>query len=153
MIILKYIIKLLRNYLINMKIYFAGSIRGGREDQDLYLEIINILKNYGEVLTEHVGDKNLSSYGQTNMTDEEIFIKDTNWIRESDIVIAEVSTNSLGVGYEIALAESLNKKIILLYREEEGKRLSAMLKGNKKLEIITYSKPEELKDIFYLKFK
>ncbi len=134
-----------------MKIYFAGSIRGGREDQDLYLEIINILKNYGEVLTEHVGDKNLSSYGQTNMTDEEIFIKDTNWIREADMVIAEVSTNSLGVGYEIGFAESLNKRIILLYREQEGKRLSAMLKGNQKLEIITYSKTEELKDIFDLK--
>jgi nucleoside 2-deoxyribosyltransferase len=136
-----------------MKIYFAGSIRGGRDDQDLYLEIINILKNYGEVLTEHVGDKNLSSYGQNTMTDEEIYLKDTNWIRESDIVIAEVSTNSLGVGYEIAYAESLNKKIILLYREEEGKRLSAMLRGNHKLEIITYSKVEELKNIFNLNLR
>lgn len=136
-----------------MKIYFAGSIRGGREDQDLYLEIINILKNYGEVLTEHVGNKELSSYGQANMTDEEIYLKDTNWIRESDIVIAEVTTNSLGVGYEIAYAESLNKKIILLYREEEGKRLSAMLKGNKKLETITYFKLEELKPVFNSIFK
>lgn len=134
-----------------MKIYFAGSIRGGREDKDLYLQIIDILKKYGEVLTEHVGNKELSSYGQTNMTDEEIYLKDTNWIRESDIVIAEVSTNSLGVGYEIALAESLNKRIILLYREVENKRLSAMLKGNPKLDIVTYSKVEELKDVFDLK--
>lgn len=137
--------------LINMKIYFAGSIRGGRQDQDLYLEIINILKKYGEVLTEHIGDKNLSSYGNTHMTDEEIYTQDTNWIRESDIVIAEVSTNSLGVGYEIAFAESLNKRIILLYREEENKRLSAMLKGNQRLEIITYYNLEELKNIFSLK--
>lgn len=136
-----------------MKIYFAGSIRGGREDRDLYLEIINILKNYGEVLTEHVGNKELSSYGQTNMTDEEIYLKDTNWIRESDIVIAEVSTNSLGVGYEIAFAESLNKRTILLYREENDKRLSSMLKGNLKLEIITYSNVEELKNIFSLKLR
>jgi len=139
--------------LINMKIYFAGSIRGGRQDQDLYLEIINILKKYGEVLTEHVGNKELSSYGNTHMTDEEIYTQDTNWIREADIVIAEVTATSLGVGYEIAFAESLNKRIILLYREEENKRLSAMLKGNLKLEIITYSNVEELKNIFSLKLR
>jgi 2'-deoxynucleoside 5'-phosphate N-hydrolase len=136
-----------------MKIYFAGSIRGGREDKDLYLEIINFLKNYGEVLTEHVGDKSLSSYGQKSMTDEEIYTKDTNWIHEADIIIAEVSTPSLGVGYEIAFAESLNKRIVLLYREAEGKRLSAMLKGNNKFEIINYSNFEELKSLLDLKFK
>jgi len=135
-----------------MKIYFAGSISGGRQDQDLYLGIINILKKYGEVLTEHVGNKELSSYGNTHMTDEEIYTQDTNWIREADIVIAEVTTTSLGVGYEIAYAESLNKRIILLYREQDNKRLSAMLKGNQKLEIVIYFKIEELKDIFDLKF-
>ena len=43
-----------------MKIYFAGAIRGGREDQQLYLEIINYLKQYGEVLTEHVGDDSIN---------------------------------------------------------------------------------------------
>jgi hypothetical protein len=37
-----------------MKIYFAGSIRGGREDAALYLEIIEYLKTFGEVLTEHI---------------------------------------------------------------------------------------------------
>ena len=42
-----------------MKIYFAGAIRGGRSDQNLYFEIINYLKKYGEVLTEHVGDKSI----------------------------------------------------------------------------------------------
>ena len=46
-----------------MKIYFAGSIRGGRDDKELYLEIINLLGKYGKVLTEHIGDKNLSTIG------------------------------------------------------------------------------------------
>ena len=56
-----------------MKIYFAGSIRGGREDRNLYAEIIDMLKNYGEVLTEHIADKNISHMGQIEMTAEEIF--------------------------------------------------------------------------------
>lgn len=29
-----------------MKIYFAGSIRGGRDDKELYLEIIGLLGKY-----------------------------------------------------------------------------------------------------------
>lgn len=39
------------------KIYFAGSIRAGRQDVDLYFKIIEELKTYGQVLTEFVGDK------------------------------------------------------------------------------------------------
>lgn len=46
-----------------MKIYFAGSISAGREDAPHYLEIIKILKLFGEVLTEHVGGSELSSLG------------------------------------------------------------------------------------------
>lgn len=40
-------------------IYFCGSIRGGRDDAALYKRIIDQLKQYGEVLTEHIGDPNL----------------------------------------------------------------------------------------------
>ncbi len=35
-----------------MKIYFAGSIRGGRRDAELYYKIVQQLKTYGEVFTE-----------------------------------------------------------------------------------------------------
>ena len=42
-----------------MKIYFCGSIRGGRENAALYHRMIEFLKGYGPVLTEHVGDPNL----------------------------------------------------------------------------------------------
>ena len=49
-----------------MKIYFAGSIRGGRQDAALYEQIIQYLKTFGEVLTEHVGDPALTSIGDEN---------------------------------------------------------------------------------------
>lgn len=130
-----------------MKIYFAGSISGGRDDQEIYLEIIKFLKEKGhKVLTEHISDKNLSSYGETNLTREDIFLRDIEWINESDIFIAEVTQVSLGVGYEIGFAESLNKKIVCLYREREGKRLSAMVDGNKKIKVIRYLEIDQLKE-------
>jgi nucleoside 2-deoxyribosyltransferase len=130
-----------------MKIYFAGSISGGRDDQEIYLEIIEFLKGKGhKVLTEHIANSNLSSYGETNLTREDIFLRDVEWIREADIFIAEVTQVSLGVGYEIGFAESLGKKIVCLYREREGKKLSAMVDGNKKIKVIKYLEIDKLKE-------
>lgn len=130
-----------------MKIYFAGSISGGRDDQEIYLELIEFLKEKGhKVLTEHISDKNLSSYGETKLTSEDIYLRDIEWIKESDLFIAEVTQVSLGVGYEIGFAESLGKKIICLYREREGKRLSAMIDGNKKIKVIRYLEIDRIKE-------
>lgn len=47
-----------------MKVYFCGSIRGGRDDVTIYQRIIQKLQSYGTVLTEHVGSDALSSKGQ-----------------------------------------------------------------------------------------
>ena len=43
------------------KFYFAGSIRGGRDDVELYRELIKYLQAFGRVLTEHIGLDSLSS--------------------------------------------------------------------------------------------
>lgn len=131
-----------------MKIYFAGSIRGGREDVEIYADIIILLQKYGEVLTEHVADKNISSYGQTDMTEQGIYEKDVAMLHESDIVVAEITQVSIGVGYEIGYAESLGKKTICLYRPEGGKRTSAMMAGNPHVQLIEYKKVDELEEIF-----
>ncbi len=131
-----------------MNIYFAGSIRGGREDADIYAEIITLLQKHGEVLTEHVADKSISSYGQTDMTEQEIYEKDVAMLRESDIVVAEITCVSIGVGYEIGYAESLGKKIVCLYRPEGGKRTSAMVAGNSHVQLVEYKKAGELELVF-----
>lgn len=126
-----------------MKIYFAGSIRGGRDDKEFYLEIINLLGKYGKVLTEHIGDKTLSAMGEDGPTDEYIYERDMAWLNEADVVVAEVSTPSLGVGYEVAKAESMGKKILCLYRPEGGKYLSAMIAGNPHITVGEYKNIEE----------
>ena len=38
-----------------MKIFFCGSIRGGRQDVEFYKAIIRILSRHGTVLTEFIG--------------------------------------------------------------------------------------------------
>lgn len=47
-----------------LRIYFAGSIRGGRDDVQLYVKIIKFLQTYGTVLTEHVADPKLEAFGR-----------------------------------------------------------------------------------------
>ena len=117
-----------------MKIYFAGSIRGGRDDKELYLEIIHKLQKFGSVLTEHIGDKNLTQLGEDKKED---FIRkrDLDWIRESDAVVAEITTPSLGVGYELRFAEELGKQILCLYRPQVRRRVSAMISGSNKIRV------------------
>jgi len=122
-----------------MKIYFAGSIRGGRDDQETYSKIIKYLEKYGKILTEHVGFINLKE----TETDKYIYERDVNWIKEADVLIAEVSTPSLGVGYEIAFAEKLNIPILCLFNQNSNRALSAMITGNNKLKVIKYNNYEE----------
>jgi 2'-deoxynucleoside 5'-phosphate N-hydrolase len=86
-----------------MKIYFAGSIRGGREDSDIYLQIVSVLRRYGTVLTEHVADADLSVAGE-QLSDQQIYERDLQWLRSCDCLVAEVTKPSLGVGYEIGKA-------------------------------------------------
>ena len=122
-----------------MKIYFAGAIRGGRQDASTYHAMIAHLQSHAEVLTEHVGNKALSDGGEHDLSDKEIHARDLAWLEECDAVVAEVTTPSLGVGYELGVAEKLGKPILCLFDDGNPDfRLSAMLSGNPKLTIARY---------------
>ena len=130
-----------------MKIYFAGSIRGGRDDVGLYLQIIEHLKKYGEVLTEHIGDKNLALLGEDGVKDDHIHNRDLEWFMQSNVVVAEVTTPSLGVGYEIGRAVENQKRVLCLYRPQDGKRLSAMIAGSPDVTNVEYKTLDDAKKI------
>ena len=128
------------------KIYFAGSIRGGRQDAALYGEMIACLEEGGcRVLTEHVGLESLETEGERTMTEEEIFGRDMAWLVESDLVVAECTTPSHGVGYELARARDMGKTVHIFYDVARG-RLSAMLAGDSAFILHPYNSREELFD-------
>jgi nucleoside 2-deoxyribosyltransferase len=111
-----------------MTIYFAGAIRGGRGDQAIYLEIIKLLNQHGTVLTEHLGSEALGGAGE-DLPDCDIHDRDLEWLRSADVLVAEVTTPSLGVGYEIGRAVEWGKRVICLYRPSAERRLSGMIAG------------------------
>ena len=130
-----------------MKIYFAASIRGGREDQNKYNELIRFLSSKVEVLTEHVGDSSLEQTGEQNLSDKEIYQRDLEWLESADAVIAEVSNPSLGVGYELGIAEKLGKPILCLFDDgNHNRNLSAMISGNHKIMTFCYTSLEQAKE-------
>jgi hypothetical protein len=130
-----------------MTIYFAGSIRGGREDAKLYGELIDFIKRYGHVLTEHIGDKSLTEEKGEGYDSRYIHDRDLEWLQSADILIAEVSTPSLGVGFEIAKAIQWEKKILCLYNPRKGKTLSSMIEGCPQITNAAYSTVEEAKKV------
>ena len=128
---------------MNKKVYFAGSITGGRADAEWYHSIVQYIKQTDIVLTEHVGNPSLSSAGQSEYLPAEIYRQDTEWLRESDLLIAECSCPSLGVGYELAYAERFGIPCHIFYRKARG-HLSAMLSGDPYFHVYAYETEEEL---------
>jgi len=126
-----------------MDIYFAGSIRGGRDDAALYARLIARMQRRHRVLTEHVGAPSAFPTVEAGMTDRVIWQQDMAWLRQSDIVIAECSTPSLGVGYELAMAQQYGKPVHVFYDLRRGP-LSAMLTGDPYYTLHPYDSEESL---------
>ncbi len=127
-----------------MKIYFAGSITAGREYSESYKVIIGYLQKYGEVLTEHVGTVGV---GGEKKEMQFIHDRDIAWVKESDVLVGEISVPSLGVGYEIGRAVESKKKVLCLYHQKADKRLSAMIGGCSQIVVYRYNDLTETENL------
>ena len=121
-------------------IYFSGSISGGRRDVPFYRQIVATIEAEGHrvlagtVIADHIGDE-----GEP-MESRAIFSPDLRWIDEADVLVAEISMPSIGVGYEIAAARYRNQMpVIALYRPAHTRRCTAMVAGDPAIRLIEYS--------------
>ena len=111
-----------------MNIYFSCSITGGRQDENIYIAMVtHMLEKGHEVPTAHLSNPDAMA-SEAVLNAQEVYNRDTNWVKNCDVMIAEVSTPSHGVGYEIALACILGKPVLCCYRA--GKPVSKMISGN-----------------------
>lgn len=127
-----------------MKIYFACSIRGGRDDAATYAELAKYIKSKATLLTEIFADNKLTSDGM-NKPSSVIWRTDIAWVKEADAVIAEVTNPSLGVGYEIAKAEEWSKPVLALFHNDGSRKLSAMIDGSPNTRTVYYKTISEAK--------
>jgi nucleoside 2-deoxyribosyltransferase len=111
-----------------MNIYFSCSITGGRADEGVYQALVQELLRQGhEVPTAHLSESGVVNTEQV-VDAREIFERDMAWLRGCDAVVAEVSTPSHGVGYEVAAALALEKPVLCCYRS--GRKISKIITGN-----------------------
>lgn len=124
-----------------MNIYFACSITGGRELEGFYQQFVAALEADGHIIpTSHLAQAEAMA-GERVITPVDVYERDTRWIRECDVLIAEVGVPSHGVGYEIAYAQQMRKPVLCLAGQE--RRVSKMITGNLSLQMKTYSTFEE----------
>ena len=125
-----------------MNIYFACSITGGREFESVYQLITRALaEDSHTVPTAHLAEAGVVSI-EAVIDPLEVYSRDINWIRGSDVLVAEISAPSHGVGYEIGYALSLGKPVLAIY--QQGRKISKMISGNPdpNLQVLAYESPD-----------
>jgi nucleoside 2-deoxyribosyltransferase len=127
-----------------MNIYFSCSLTGGRRDESVYKSIVDHLLAIGhDVPTAHLAHPEVMDLERVADA-REVYERDMAWIDGCDMLIAEVSTPSHGVGYEIAVALMREIPVLCCYRESEP--VSKMITGNdsKMLGLCTYRGTEDV---------
>ncbi len=122
-----------------MNVYFACSITGGREFESVYQEIVaSLLSDGHEIPTSHLAQAEVME-NERLLAPRDVYERDVNWIRNCDLLIAEVSVASHGVGYEIAFALGLGKRVLCLYQSD--RKVSKMITGNSdnRIKVVSYS--------------
>jgi hypothetical protein len=126
-----------------LNIYFSCSLTGGRADQVIYARIVDTLIGGGHTVpTAHLARPDVMALEKV-VVPEEVFLRDTAWIEACQAMVAEVSTPSHGVGFEIAMALWLGKPVLCCHRR--GAPVSKMITGNPspRLQVRAYDGPDE----------
>lgn len=126
-----------------MNIYFACSITGGREFESVYQALTAAMLADGhEVPTAHLAESSVIEL-EGIVAPAEVYQRDVTWIEHADVLVAEVSVPSHGVGYEIGYALNAGKPVLCLL--QQGRKVSKMISGNPhpKLKMVTYLDPGE----------
>lgn len=127
-----------------MNVYFACSLTGGRDDEEIYAHIVDHLLDAGhEVPTAHLARPEVMELEKI-VEPEQVFRRDIEWIGAADAVVAEVSTPSHGVGYEVAYSLSIGKMVLCVYKA--GTPVSKMILGNHSpgLNVRSYQTEDEI---------
>jgi nucleoside 2-deoxyribosyltransferase len=126
-----------------MNIYFACSLTGGREFESVYQAIVHVLVEKGhQVPTAHLAESGVMEV-EAALSPGAVYSRDVAWIRECDLLIAEVSVPSHGVGYEIGFALGVGKPVLALH--QNGRKVSKMISGNpdENLTVKSYTTPPD----------
>ena len=117
-----------------MNIYLACTVRGDRGAIRVVRELADALEHLGHtVLTRHLLADDVDT-AESALTERDVFSRDMEWLSAADVLIAEASGSSYGVGFEVGYvlgrSEITRQRVLLLYDEARRPFVSRLIVGN-----------------------
>jgi hypothetical protein len=117
-----------------MTIYLACTVRGDRAGVVAGRAICQRLEALGHaVVTTHLlADDVESAEGQ--LTAREVYVRDLEWLSRCEVLVAEASGSSYGVGFEVGYvlgrAGQTGQRVVLVYDKARQHAVSRLVTGN-----------------------
>jgi hypothetical protein len=117
-----------------MNVYLACTVRGDRGGVAAARLLCEAAERHGHaVLTKHLlcddADAEEASLGE-----RAVFERDLRWLEAADLLVAEASGSSFGVGFEVGYvlgrAAHTGQRALLLYEEARRPLVSRLIAGN-----------------------
>ena len=117
-----------------MQIYLACTVRGDRGAVAGLRSLVAALEDAGHtILTKHLLDDNVEG-AESALTERAVYERDIAWLEACDILIADASGSSFGVGFEVGYvlgrSDRTDQRVILLYRADRRDQISRLIVGN-----------------------
>lgn len=126
-----------------MNVYLACTVRGDRGGLDAARALCATLERFGyTVLTKHLLADD-ADVAEGALSEREVFERDLRWLESADLVIAEASGSSFGVGFEVGYvlgrSHATGQRVLLLYDRTRRAHVSRLIAGNAHGACTTYS--------------
>lgn len=77
------------------------------------------------------------------LSERDVFERDLGWLTAADVVIADASGSSYGVGFEVGyvlgLSEHAPKRVLVLFDAARRAQVSRLITGNSHVSCVTYA--------------
>jgi len=133
-----------------MQIYLACTVRGDRSAVAGLRTLVASLERAGHtVLTKHLLDDNVDG-AESALTERAVYERDIAWLEMCDVLIADGTGSSFGVGFEVGYvlgrSDRTGQQVVLLYRADRRDQISRLIVGNAhaRCDVIEYENPDDL---------
>jgi hypothetical protein len=133
-----------------LRIYLACTVRGDRGGVAAGRTICARLQAHGhDVLTTHLLADDVEQ-AESTLTETQVYERDLDWLTRCDVLVAEASGSSYGVGFEVGYvlgrAATSGQRVILVYDLARRHVISRLITGNCDAACTTigYASQEEL---------
>jgi nucleoside 2-deoxyribosyltransferase len=126
-----------------LRIYLACTVRGERAGVLAGRVICERLQAHGhEVLTTHLLADDVDR-AEAALTESQIYQRDIEWLSHCDVLVAEASGSSYGVGFEVGFvigrSRQTRQRVLLVYDEARRHSVSRLIAGNRDVACTTFA--------------